>query len=105
MINCLDANEAAVAFEVELQRSGLNCTCMKIPASDGVDLQLGDLVSSIWINFAKAGNPNGAGLPTWPAFDASTQVLLNFSDHPKAEKAPFGAELDFQDKVAAVRRR
>lgn len=69
------------------------------------DIQLGDLVSSIWVNFAKTGNPNGAGLPTWPVFDPSTDLLLNISDHPKAENAPFGAALDFQDKVAALRRK
>ena len=70
-----------------------------------MDLQLGDLVSSMLINFAKTGNPNGTGLPTWPAFDPNTESLLNISDHPKAEKAPFGAALDFQDKVAAIRRK
>ena len=25
-----------------------------------------------WTNFAKAGNPNGAGLPTWPAYTSAT---------------------------------
>lgn len=69
------------------------------------DLQLGDLVSSMWIRFAKTGNPNGPGLPKWPEFDPNSDALLNISDHPKAEKAPFGAALDFQDKVAAMRRR
>jgi len=70
-----------------------------------VDLQLGDLVSSIWINFARTGNPNGTGLPTWPAFDPASDQLLSISDHPKAEKDPFGAALNFQDKVAAMRRK
>ncbi len=70
-----------------------------------MDLQVGDLVSSIWINFAKTGKPNGAGLPTWQAFNPNTESLLNISDHPKVEKAPFGAALDLQDKVAAMRRK
>jgi hypothetical protein len=30
---------------------------------------------------------------------------MNIGDHPMAEKAPFGTALDFQDKIAAMRRK
>ena len=36
-----------------------------------VDFRLADQVSSYWANFIKAGDPNGDGLPYWPASDAS----------------------------------
>lgn len=69
------------------------------------DLQLGDQVSTMWINFAKTGNPNGPGLPYWPAYDPNADVLVNISDHPQAQREPFGTALNFQDKVAAERRK
>ena len=34
-------------------------------------------ISTYWVNFAKSGDPNGAGVPQWPAFEnAKTQVQI-----------------------------
>ncbi len=35
-----------------------------------VDKQLAGTMSSYWVNFAATGNPNGKGLPEWPAYHA-----------------------------------
>jgi para-nitrobenzyl esterase len=60
-----------------------------------VDLKLGDTVSSIWVNFAKTGAPNGPGLPEWPAYDPKSDMVMNFGDTPKAQPAPVKEALDF----------
>jgi para-nitrobenzyl esterase len=46
------------------------------------DRRLARIMSSYWVNFARAGDPNGAGLPAWPAFDPDTHRLLVLSGDP-----------------------
>lgn len=57
--------------------------------SDG-DRRIADTMSSYWINFASTGDPNGPGLPRWPAFDARTAQVMelgeNFRPMPVTEK-------------------
>ena len=40
------------------------------------DRQLADRLAGYWTNFAKNGDPNGAGLPAWSAFDHSSASTL-----------------------------
>ncbi len=42
------------------------------------DRGLADLMSSAWVNFAKKGNPNGDGLPLWPAYSSKDDVIMVF---------------------------
>jgi para-nitrobenzyl esterase len=63
-----------------------------------LDWKLGYLVSSIWAQFAKTGNPNGPGLPEWPLYKPDTQLLLNIGDAPHAEPGPYKAQLSVFEK-------
>ncbi|KAG8143818.1 putative Carboxylic ester hydrolase protein [Naja naja] len=39
------------------------------------DKMLSKVIMKYWANFARTGNPNGAGLVTWPRYDLSEQYL------------------------------
>ena len=65
--------------------------CMELPfVFDNIDLankmtgggeeahQLADKMSSAWLNFAKTGNPNHAGLPEWPAYNSNNTATMHF---------------------------
>jgi para-nitrobenzyl esterase len=50
------------------------------PSADGSwtdeDRRLANIMSSYWANYAAQGNPNGPGLPLWPAYDAKSPVVM-----------------------------
>jgi para-nitrobenzyl esterase len=52
------------------------------------DLKLSDMISSYWVNFAKSGDPNGPGLPNWPAFTEKDQKAMVFDANPGARPVP-----------------
>ena len=55
-----------------------------------IDRKLSETASNYWVNFSRTGNPNGKGLPNWPAFDAGSQVTMELGEkigvRPVAEK-------------------
>jgi para-nitrobenzyl esterase len=60
------------------------------------DNAMGRIISAYLANFAKTGNPNGAGLPEWPRYDRAKDEIVDFTDNGKAvaQKDPWGAEMD-----------
>ena len=59
------------------------------------DEQLADIMSSYWVNFATTGNPNGKGLPEWPAYNTKENMLIMFDEKTVAQKLPSKDALDF----------
>ena len=68
------------------------------------DLAMSDLVSSYWVNFARTGDPNGPGLPAWPAFSATAQSAMHLDTKSSARPVPNMTQLKALDGYFAWRR-
>jgi para-nitrobenzyl esterase len=53
---------------------------------------LGARVSDAWINFARSGNPNHAGLPRWPAYKPGQGAVMIFDNRCEVKDDPDRAE-------------
>ena len=68
------------------------------------DLKLSGTISSYWVNFAKSGDPNGPGLPQWPAFKENDQKVMVFDVAPSARPVPNLDKLKVFDAYISWRR-
>ena len=78
----------------------------KLAAASEPDLKLADQMSSYWVNFARTGDPNGAGLPTWQAHEvgASDRAII-LDAEPMTESLPAKPRLELYDELYAQMRR
>jgi para-nitrobenzyl esterase len=59
------------------------------------DHDLAELMSSYWANFAATGNPNGKGLPAWPAYNTKQNKSMQFDEKSEVRSLPAKDELNF----------
>ncbi len=78
-----------------------------VAAKYGKDLTADDeataqAANAYWVNFARTGNPDGPGLPHWPAYDPGKDELMDFTlNGPKGGPDPWKARLDVTNAAAS----
>jgi para-nitrobenzyl esterase len=68
------------------------------------DNAMSDLMRGYWINFARTGDPNGAGRSEWPAFTKANEKVMQFDAAPAMRPTPNRAQLEALDAYYAWRR-
>ena len=48
------------------------------PQENASDRAMSEIITAYWTNFAKNGDPNGAGLPDWPAYSNASPHAMHF---------------------------
>lgn len=70
-----------------------NVDVAKSMTGDGPERQaLADKVSGAWVAFARSGNPNHKGLPTWAPFDTTKRATMVLDNECKLVNDPHGEE-------------
>jgi para-nitrobenzyl esterase len=74
------------------------------PQTTKTDLEISDAMGTYWTNFAKYGDPNGKGVPQWPAFSNANPVVMHFNKTPHTGPVPSAASLEVLDAYFKWRR-
>lgn len=61
--------------------------------------RVSDLLSSYWTNFAKTGDPNGEGLPHWPAYSKDGYEVMHLTAQPQAAPDPHRPRYELLDRI------
>jgi len=76
----------------------------KNPQTTKTDLEISEAMATYWTNFAKYGDPNGKGLPVWPAFDNTKPEVMYFGQIPHVGPVPSAESLKVLDTYFEWRR-
>ena len=60
-----------------------------------IDRTVSGAMADAWVRFAKTGDPNGGGLPQWPAYRSPDYRLLDFGDAVTVRSNARSPEVEF----------
>jgi para-nitrobenzyl esterase len=60
--------------------------------------EMGRLMRQYWVQFARAGDPNGPGRPEWPVYDEASDRWLVFDEETEVRPAVLRDKLDFLEE-------
>lgn len=63
------------------------------------DSAMAEKTSSYWANFVKTGNPNGDGLPEWPALDVNKPVTMELGERFEVRPIADAAKVQLFEKI------
>jgi para-nitrobenzyl esterase len=63
-------------------------------------IQLSEQMSDTWTTFARTGNPNHAGIPEWPPYDARRRATMDFGPQTTVVDAPYDEERQIWDAAS-----
>jgi para-nitrobenzyl esterase len=74
-------------------------------AWDADDRKVSETMSGYFANFIKTGNPNGPGLPEWPAYSANKGYMrMRLGVESKAEPEPDRARYLVLDAINSAQK-
>ena len=68
------------------------------------DRALSERMATIWTQFARTGNPNGEGLPEWPAYTQENEAYMEFGETVAAKTGLRLARMELLERAGTKRR-
>ena len=98
-------NKLGACHALEIPYVFGNLSQLKALRLEDADRALSQTMVAYWTNFAKTGNPNGAGLPQWPAYRAAEDAYLELEATPVAKTGLFKEACELLDPLNENRMR
>jgi para-nitrobenzyl esterase len=65
------------------------------------DHKLAAMLGSYWVNFMRSGDPNGYGLPAWPAYTSKSAMTMELGDKPGPRPVAEKIKVEFWQQYLA----